>query len=427
MSKSPKVVIRSRFTPALSTSDSSSKNIYSRINGMFNYYTREEKRALDMFDYYVGNINKDTTMNLILENGKYATNSDIEKRKVKYRDYIQDSNLWQLVISFNNDYINENVTIEQLEQKMIKEVIPRFFKECGFDDLKNLSYQISLHTDTDNLHFHFSFIEKKPNYNNSVGKITYRKQGKLKKSEINFLKNQTALSIEREKLLTPMIIKTNKEIDFLKQYFNPKEKNFLLRNKKDLILEYKLLELGKLISESRTDGNNRKIKYNSIKNEEIKTLTKEIKKHIFKDKNSPLYNHKKELDKELTNINDLFYSLNKDNNISKTKFKADYVKQKSDYIDNYIFNAIVNHANYNYKNNKIKTEHIIQEVAYKQYKKNKINRKDLLLNYFSSSNNKFKYKKEFEQALRHLNYEMDQATKEFSNLFKEDDSNEKGY
>ena len=61
--------------------------------------------------------------------------------------------------SSNNDYINENIEIHKLEQLMVKEVIPMFLKKCGYKDINKMSYQLSLHTDTDNLHFHFSFIE----------------------------------------------------------------------------------------------------------------------------------------------------------------------------------------------------------------------------------------------------------------------------
>jgi hypothetical protein len=36
------------------------------------------------------------------------------------------------IVSFNNDYIDANISLEDLEKKMISEILPRFFKECGF-------------------------------------------------------------------------------------------------------------------------------------------------------------------------------------------------------------------------------------------------------------------------------------------------------
>ena len=91
-------------------------------------------------------------------------NVQIEKRKKRFVKYAENSNLWQCVISFNNDYLNENISLQELEQELIKNVLPRFFRKMGFKDKKCMAYNLSFHTDTDNLHIHFSFIEKKPNY-----------------------------------------------------------------------------------------------------------------------------------------------------------------------------------------------------------------------------------------------------------------------
>ena len=57
---------------------------------MFEYFSDEEKRAINLFDYYTGKINKKENVNLVLEDGKYATEEEIEKRKKQYRKYIQN-------------------------------------------------------------------------------------------------------------------------------------------------------------------------------------------------------------------------------------------------------------------------------------------------------------------------------------------------
>lgn len=434
MNDSPKVFVKQEFEQPLPFNKFSQNQLFSLINGMFNYYSKEDKRPISMFDYYVGKINKEERVNLVLENGKYATEEEVAKLKKQYQKHIQESNMWKMIISFNNDYIDKNVTLPQLEQKMVKEILPRFFKECGFKDVKNMSYQVALHTDTDNYHFHIAFIEKKPNYINSLNQLTYRKKGLFSRKELNFLKNQTALSIERESIIKPAITEANKEIDLLKTYFDPKDKNFSLKHidKKDLILEYKLMQLGKLISEERDSNNYRKIKYNSIKNEDIKTLTKDIKKYMFSDKDSALYQQKENMEDSLKKINNIFFKLSEDNHISKLKFKSDYVKEKEAYIDNYIYNAIVNHANYRYrKTDKIKMNNIIKEIAYKQYSNKKYRAFDLLLDCFSNSKNssklKYKYKHEYEQALKNINQEMEEASKEFSKLFNNEEEKNESY
>ena len=432
MTKSPKVIFNSIFTLALNNPDSKYQNnakSIKRVKDMYDYYTNEEKRAMSMFDYYTGKLTKEKTMNLVMENGKFASESEVERRKKLSVKYLENSNLWQGVLSFNNDYINENIDIHKLEQELATKILPKFFKKCGFKDSKKMFYQLSLHTDTDNLHFHFSFMEKQPNYIYSKNKIGYRRAGELSKVEIDFLKNQVIHTIEKEKIYKPLLIETNKDIEELKKYFNPKEKNYLLRNKKDLLFEEKILRLGQLLYKERIDKDT-KIKYGSIKNKEIINLTKEIKNYIFSNSNQNFKLEYANFKESLNKINSYFLKINKDNNIKNIDVDTSLIDSKNKYIDNYIYNTIVNYANYNYKkesktSNKIKENDIIQEIILKHYLKNKKQtRKDILKNYLSNSNpkQKFRNKNEIERAIKNINDEMEEAQKEFSKLFQNENS-----
>lgn len=427
MTKSPKVIFNSIFTLALNNPDSKYKNhskSIKRVQKMYDYYTNEEKRAMSMYDYYTGKLTKENTMNLIKEDGSFATEKDVEKRKKLAVKYLENSNLWQGVLSFNNDYINENIDIHKLEKELATNILPKFFRKCGFKDTNKMFYQLALHTDTDNLHFHFSFMEKEPNYIYHKNKIGYRRSGELSQNEIDFLKSQVVHTIEKEKIYTPLLKETNKEIEELKKYFSPKEKNYLLRDKKDLILEEKILRLGQLLYKERYD-NDSKIKYGSIKDKEIINLTKDIKNYLFSKNNDNFkleYNNFKE---SLNKINKYFYKINEDNNIKDIVVDTTLTDNKNKYIDNYIYNAIVNYANYNYKKEsknitKIKENDIIQEIILKHYLDNKKQtRKDILKTYFTNTNSKqkFRNKQEIENAIRNINDEMDKAQKEFSKLF----------
>ena len=427
MTKSPKVIFNSIFTLALNNPDSKYKNhskSIKRVQKMYDYYTNEEKRAMSMYDYYTGKLTKENTMNLIKEDGTFATEKEVEKRKKLAIKYLENSNLWQGVLSFNNDYINANIDIHKLEKELATNILPKFFKRCGFKDTNKMFYQLSLHTDTDNLHFHFSFMEKEPNYIYHKNKIGYRRSGELSQNEIDFLKSQVVHTIEKEKIYTPLLKETNKEIEELKKYFSPKEKNYLLRDKKDLILEEKILRLGQLLYKERYD-NDSKIKYGSIKNKEIINLTKDIKNYLFSKNNDNFkleYNNFKE---SLNKINNYFYKINEDNNIKDIVVDTTLTDSKNKYIDNYIYNAIVNYANYNYKKEsknvtKIKENDIIQEIILKYYLDNKKQtRKDILKTYFTNTNSKqkFRNKREIENAIKSINDEMDEAQKEFSKLF----------
>lgn len=429
MTKSPKVIFNTLYTLGFNNPDNkfcNKKRSIKRIKDMFDYYSDESKRAMSMFDYYTGNINKEESMNLMTEKGKFATEKEIARRKVRAVKYLQNSNLWQGVLSFNNDYINSNINIHKLEYELATKILPSFFKKCGFKDTDKMFYQLSLHTDTDNLHFHFSFMEKEPNYIYSKNKVGYRRSGKLSQSEIDYLKAQIVHTIEKEKIYKPLLIETNKEIEELKKYFSPKEKNYLLRDKKDLIYEEKILKLGQLLYYERL-GKDGKIKYGSIKNKEILQLTKEIKNYIFSKSNNFNLEYAN-FKSSLKDINSYFYKIYKDNKIKDINVDTSLIDSKSKYIDNYIYNAIVNYADYNYKKeiknrNVIKEKDVIQSIILKNYLKNKKQtRKDILKKYLSNSNPKQKYKNKqnIEQAIRNINDEMEEAQKEFSKLFQND-------
>lgn len=425
MTKFPKVIYNSVFTLALNNSNARNKEkIKKRVQNMYDYYSNEEKRAITMYDYYTGNINKDNNVNLILENGSFATKEEIEKRKKLIVKYLQNSNLWQGVISFNNDYINENIKIEKLEQEMATKILPMFFKKCNFKDIDKMFYQLALHTDTDNYHFHFSFMEKSPNYIYNNKKIGYRKSGKLKQNEIDFLKAQVIHTIEKEKIYQPLLIETNKELEELKKYFNPKEKNFILKDRKNLLYEEKILRLGYMLYNYRNNNDSR-IKYGSIEDKSIKKLTNEIKNYIFSKNNNDFKLEYSNFKTSLKKINNYFYKINKENNLKTIKVDESLITSKDNYFNNYVYNAIVNYALYNYKKeisgiNKIKENDIIESIILKNYFKNKKqSRKNILTNYLSSSNKKLKYqnKNEVEKSIKNINDEMEEATKEFSKLF----------
>ena len=425
--KSPKVIFNSLYTLGFNNVDnkfSNNKKSIKRVLGMYDYYTNEEKRAMSMYDYYTGKLTKENTVNLVLENGKYVTADEVERRKKRAIKYLENSNLWQGVLSFNNDYLTQNIDIHKLEKELATSILPMFFKKCGFKDTNKMFYQLALHTDTDNLHFHFSFMEKEPNYLYSKNKVGYRRSGNLKQSEIDFLKAQVVHAIEKEKIYTPLLKETNKEIDKLKKYFNPKEKNFLLYDKKDLLLEEKILTLGQKLYFYR-EGSLGKIKYGSIKDKEIQALTREIKNYIFSKDNKDFKREYANFKISLNNINSYFYKIYKDNNIKNIGVDTSLIDSKNKYVDNYIYNAIVNNALYNYENskkkfNKISENDLIQEIILKHHLKNKKqNKYDILKNYLSKSTarQRFKNKYEIENAIRNINYEMEEATKEFSKLF----------
>lgn len=449
--KSPNVIFKSKYCLALNCIDNKNNSLNYKedrlkdVDDMIDYFSNAKKKVVGMFEYYMGHT-RGENVNLVLENGKYATKQDIKRVKEDYKKYIEKSNLWKGIISFKPEYLTENISIHDLEQKMAKEIMPQFLKYCGFKDMKNMSYVFSIHTNKKHPHIHISFIEKKPNYLYCDKKVNYRRKGKITIDEQRYLKRLIELSIEREKYYTPLLKKTNEDIDYLKSYFNPSEKNFILKNVEEIFVEEKIMKLGELVKEYRSinNQNSNKIKYNSIKNnelgKEIKSLTKEIKKYLLNDDTSLLCDSRKEIKEDLDKLNKYFEKLDNENNTESNIKNNSIVNKKEEYIDNYILNSIVNHALYKYnhissivknKNNldHITMEDLIQEIAYQNSKKenrtDKERRKQVLDNYFKGNSGmlKFPSKYRMEKAIKNINYEMEKASQEFSKLFNY--SNEK--
>ena len=112
--------------------------------------------------------------------------------------------------------------------------------------------------------------------------------------------------------------------------------------------------------------------------------------------------------------------------IKSTKFSESISREEKSVPDNYIKRI----AEYLYRNNSkrnINENTIVEALALDNYVKNKKQtRYHILKNYLSNKTpaNRFKNKYQIEQAIKHINDEMDEASKEFSKLFA---SNDKEY
>lgn len=416
---SPHVVVKAQYTPSfnnLTYKFNSKDEIKKDVLNMFDYYANEKKKVITMFDYFDGTIGKDKKMNMCYEDGEYISSEDKIKRQKQYCKYIEKSNVYKMIISFPENYLESSINIREFEKKLAKEILPKFFIKCGFVDIKNMSYQFSLHNNTDNLHFHISFCEKKPNFRYKDNSIKYRIKGTFSQKELNFLKNEVEHVIEKEKIFNPLVIKSNKQIDELKKYFREDDQNYILKNIPELEIEEDIMRLGEMLYKERNDKNTR-IKYNSINNKEIQQLTNKIKKYVFSKNNPELNSNYQDFKMSIKELNNYFKTISETNNLKNYDF--DYSKRKIEYLNNYVFNTIVNHALKEYKTS-IHENDVIKEVVYSNYKKEKINKHNILKNYLSMRTpmryiNRYK----INQAVLKINRELKDAEKEFSKLFEE--------
>ena len=173
------------------------------------------------------------------------------------------------------------------------------------------------------------------------------------------------------------------------------------------------------------NGKNTRIKYNSINNKEIQQLTNKIKKYIFSKRNPELNSKYHDFKLSIRELNIYFKNISESNNLKEYDFN--YSKKKAEYLDNYVFNTIVNHALKEYKSS-IHENDLIKEVVYSNYKKEKTNKYNILKNYLSlNTSMKYINRYRINQAVLRINRELEEAEREFSKLFEEKDYSNSNY
>lgn len=433
------------------------KEINKYICGFYQYSRNEDKSHSSMLDYYMGSKKSDDVMKqnqmrreemAMLKDGTFIKDNMVEKMQKHWSNYLEESNVQLSVLSLYQDYVDENINIKDLQKEVATKLMPKFLRYCGYDKPEeNLEWIVSLHCDRENnYHFHIAWVEKNKCYKFNNNKLGHKLRLKVSDRENNFMKRQVSLTIERAKLYSPALTKINKDIEELQKYFNPKDKNFTLRNINDLELEEKIIRLGFLLSEIR-NTDKKYIKYGSLpKNEigdEIRNITKSIKKELFK-KYPEIKNSKKEIYDSIKELNEIFLDIDKRNNISDIGFQTAYdnklIKDKLEKSDNYILNSIVNHALYNYdisnkklkKTSKIEFEDLISEAAINIYKNEKYEtykketykikiRKRVLENFFI--NGGYRNTDKLSNALRRLSKDSEKAAEQFYEMFTDNEKN----
>lgn len=432
------------------------KELKKYICGFYEYSRDENKAQCSMLDYFMGSKKSDDVMTrnkmrreemAMIKDGSFIKDDMVKNMQKNWSSYLENSNVNLAVLSLYQDYVDENINIKDLQKELSTKIMPKFLKYCGYQNPeKNLEWVVSLHCDRkNNYHFHIAWIEKNKSYKFKNNKLGFRYKLKLDDKENNFMKRQISLSIERSKLYRPALIELNENIEYLQKYFNPKDRNFTLKNLSDLDLEEDIIRLGFLLTQIR-NTDKKYIKYGSLPNDdvgkEIKLITKEIKTKLF-DEKKELQLSQSEIKDSVEKINDIFVDIDKRNNISNVGFENAFdnklIKDKLEKSNNYILNAIINHALYNYnkkntnkKTNKILLEDIINEIAITIYKEQKnryyvSNRKKfklkLLENYFIYGS--YINKDKMSNALRRLSKDSNSAAEKFYEMLSDNEMENK--
>lgn len=416
--KTPKVVNPSRWVYSKNSPDVKKQDIIKNgklVEGQVDYNRRKQEVML-MTDYYTGKLKHKEFKSYLMEDGHNATDDEAKKRSKEYVKAWENSNIYQTILSFDNKFIDENISLNALSKKLMTKLIPQYLKKIGFQDPKKMLYNASLHLDSESGHYHYhiSFAEKEPNYKSPSAKKymkpKYRRRGKIDVEDFRFLKRITTLEIQRDGILNQKRIELNKDIANIKSLFDINNENFILHNIKDLHLQDQIDELSELLKEERKSKKG-KIKFNSIKNNKLKQLTKEITKELYSDL---LKDEKEKFESTLEDINKYYQKLNEDNNVKEQILESEESINKRKYVDNFVYNAIINNLE-KPKKNKLKKEDIIKEIVSKEYtNKNHIpSKKNNIINHLLKKTPKVKIKR----GIYSLKDEMEKATEEFSKTF----------
>lgn len=187
MSNIPAVIIKSRFITT-----GIAKQSKFGFNNFLNYMDRREvsseKNDFENYQEYMSNGEKSTGL---FTNEKDSL-SDEEKNKYKEifkRSQEKGSNLWQDVISFDNEWLKENGILKEkfIDEKKLQQVTRLAVNEMLKKEelIDSAIWSAAIHYNTDNIHIHIATVQTK----------NFRERGKRKQGSIDSMKSKVVNQI----------------------------------------------------------------------------------------------------------------------------------------------------------------------------------------------------------------------------------------
>ena len=290
----------------------------------------------------------------------------------------------------------------------------------------------------------------------SVQNLSFESTNKIEKfnTEIGIANESISNNKANDERLKNEIEEVKSRIKELEEEKNQKleKKDNIFSNKEKFEneLKEKETELAKLTEkltskELEIEEQKQKVEKNTDKKyeigNEIRNLTKEIRQELFKE--DILKGQKKNIYNSVNEINKIFEKIDADNNISNIGYESaldnKLIKAKIEKNDNYVLNAIVNHALYKTRNmsDKIKNDEItfndlLNEIALDNFRKElnkdmsnvvviRKTRIKILKNHF---NNIYTSKDNVSNSIKRLEYNRRTVEEQFRELFVDDNNKE---
>lgn len=161
----------------------------SKKDDYLNYIDKGIKSDKAVRDYidYAGNEEKSS--GLFWQNGML---SDADKKELRKKLRSTKSCIWDLVVSFEEDYGKRNLKTTDDAMEMLKANLPELFKGMNLDP-ENVVWAAGMHTNTQHRHCHIFFFEKEPTFYDRKTKGRKYRRGKVPVKAIDGFK----MSIEK--------------------------------------------------------------------------------------------------------------------------------------------------------------------------------------------------------------------------------------
>jgi hypothetical protein len=186
--------------------ESEGRDFYSssKKDDYLNYIDKGIKSDKAVRDYidYAGNEEKSS--GLFWENGMM---SGADKKELRKKLRSTKSCIWDLVVSFEEDYGKRNLKTAEDAMEMLKANLPKLFKGMNLDP-ENVIWAAGMHTNTQHRHCHVFFFEKEPTFYDRKTKGRKYRRGKVPIKAVNGFK----MSIEKYFLGTMESAKRAREI-----------------------------------------------------------------------------------------------------------------------------------------------------------------------------------------------------------------------
>lgn len=133
-----------------------------------------------------------------INNDNFYDWNELKDLKDKFHQLNPKQNIWDFVISFENDFSKEKIIDHpELINNLVKEPLQNLFKK-NYMNIEDYEVFFALHENTDNKHIHLGFFEKNPvSYNTKTNQPVFKYKGLLANSETKELK-EFALDILKE-------------------------------------------------------------------------------------------------------------------------------------------------------------------------------------------------------------------------------------